>query len=83
MLMVHMINIEVKIRDIEKLKETAEKCFEVAKIHPYDAKIVIRVGEASFLYKLQKILRFEQRRLLRHLQKKENKSCFRVNSDER
>lgn len=83
MTMVSTVNIEVKIRNIEKLKETADKCFEVAKIHPYAAKIVIRVDETRLLCKLQRILRCIQKRLQHHLRKKDDKSCFQVNSDER
>lgn len=64
------ITIEVKIRDIEKLEETAKKCCAVTKAHPYAADISIRVDETSLLCKLQGILRCVQRRSLRHLQKK-------------
>lgn len=60
------LSIEVEIRDIERLEETAKKCFAVAKIHPYVADINIRVDETSLLCKLQKILRCLQRRLLHH-----------------
>ena len=41
------ISIEVKIRDIERLEETAEKCFALAKASPYAAYINIRVDETS------------------------------------
>ncbi len=61
------ISIEVKIRDIERLEETAEKCFALAKASPYAADINIRVGETNLLCKLQRILRCVQRRLLHHL----------------
>ena len=67
------LSIEVEIRDIERLEETAKKCFAVAKIHPYVADINIRVDETSLLCKLQKILRCLQRRLLHHFQKKDGK----------
>lgn len=75
------ISIEVKIRDIERLEKTAEKCLAVAKAHPYAADINIRVDETSPLYKLRKILRFVQRRLLHHLQKKDDKSSSQAYSD--
>lgn len=71
--MVGKISIEVKIRDIERLEKTAEKCFAVAKVHPYVADINIRVDETSLLCKLQRILRCLQRRLPNHLQKKDDK----------
>ncbi len=61
------ISIEVKTRDIERLEEIAEKCFVVAKAHPYVADINIRVDETSFLWKLQKLSHCLQRRLLHHL----------------
>lgn len=32
--MTSKVSIRVKIRDIERLEKTAEKCFEVAKAHP-------------------------------------------------
>lgn len=67
------ISIEVKIRDIERLEKTAEKCFAVANDHPYAVDINIRVDEASFLCKLQKRLHCLQKRLLHHLQKKDDK----------
>lgn len=67
------ISIEVKIRDIEKLEKTAEKCFAVVKTHPYVADVNIRVDEISLLCKLQRILRCVQRRLLHHPQKKDEK----------
>lgn len=66
------ISIEVKIRDIEKLEETAKKCFSVTKVHPY-ADINIRVDEASLLCELQRILRCVQKRLQHHLRKKDDK----------
>lgn len=65
------ISIEVKIRDIDRLEETAEKCFAVAKVHPYAVDINIRVDETSLLCRLQRILRHIQRRLRHHLQKKQ------------
>ena len=61
------ISIEVKIRDIERLEETAEKCFALAKANPYAADINIRVDETNLLCKLQRILRCVQRLLLHHL----------------
>lgn len=61
------INIEVKIGDIEKLRKTAEKCFAVAKAHPYAVDISIRMDETNLLCKLQRILHYLQRQLLHHL----------------
>ncbi len=70
------ISIEVKIRDIEKIEKIAEKCFAVAKAHPYVADINIRVDGTRVLCKPQKILRCLQRRLPRHFQKKDDKQSF-------
>ena len=47
--MTSKVSIRVKIRDIERLEKTAEKCFEVAKAHPYAVDINIRVDETSLL----------------------------------
>lgn len=77
------VSIEVKVRGIERLEETAEKCFMVVKAHPYVADINIRVDETSLSCKLQRILRRVQRRLLHHLQKKDDKKGFRAYSDEK
>lgn len=79
--MVSKISIEVKIRDIERLEKTAEKCFVIAKAHPYAADINIRVDETSPLCKLQRLLRCVQRRLLNHLQKKDDKLSSQAYSD--
>ena len=80
--MTSKVSIRVKIRDIERLEKTAEKCFEVAKAHPYAVDINIRVDETSLLCKLQRILRCVQRQLLHHLQKKDDKSSSQAYSDE-
>ena len=35
------VSIKVKIRDIERLEEITEKCFAVAKAHPYAKDIAL------------------------------------------
>lgn len=67
------INIEVKIRDIERLEETVKKCIVATKPHPYAVDINIRVDETSLFCKLRRILRCVQRHLPHHLQKKDDK----------
>ena len=75
------ISIEVKIRDIERLEKTAEKCFAVAKVHPYAVDINIRADETRPLCKLQRLLRCVQRRLLHHLQNKDDKLSSQAYSE--
>ena len=55
MAMTGKISIEVKIRDVERLEEITEKCFAVAKAHPYGVDINIRVDETKPLCKLRKM----------------------------
>ena len=74
--MTSKVSIRVKIRDIERLEKTAEKCFEVAKAHPYAVDINIRVDETSLLCKLQRILHCVQRRLLCHIAIRNNGIAF-------
>lgn len=75
------VSIKVRIKDIERLEKTVENCFAVAKAHPYAVDINIRVDETSFLCRLQRILRYVQRRLLHHLQKKDDKLSSQEYSD--
>lgn len=75
------IRVEVKIRDIERLEETVKKCIMDTKVHPYAVDINIRVDETNLLCKLQRILRCVQRRLLHHLQKKDDKLSSQAYSD--
>lgn len=81
--MTSKVSIRVKIRDIERLEKTAEKCFEVAKAHPYAVDINIRVDETSLLCKLQRILHCVQRRLLCRVRKKDDKQSFQAYSDKK
>ncbi len=77
------VKIEVKIKDIEELEETADKCFAITEAHPYVSKITIRVDGSSFPYKLRRILRFVHKRMLRHPRKTGDKSCFQACNDEK
>lgn len=68
------VSIKVKMRDIERLEKIAEKCFAVAKAHPYAVDINIRVDETSLLCKLQRILHCVQKRLLYRVRKLDEKT---------
>ena len=76
------VSIKVKIRDIERLEEITEKCFAVAKAHPYAVDINRRVDETSLLCKLQRILHCVQKRLLYRVQKKDDKQSSQACSGE-
>ncbi len=67
------LSIEVRIRDIKKLNEVADKCFSIVKAHPYISKINIRVDEPNVPCKFRWKWHYRQRRKQHYLPRKNGK----------